>query len=63
MEERELRSVIVVTQYFHVSRTKLAFRMCGVIDVHGAHANFFEARDAYSLVREFVGYYVYRLRG
>lgn len=62
MKERELRSVVVVTQFFHVSRTKLAFRKLGIREVHGAHARYFEARDAYSLAREFVGYYAYLLR-
>lgn len=62
MKEHELRSVIVVTQFFHVSRTKLAFRKRGLVEVHGAHAKYFEKRDAYSLVREFFGYYAYWLR-
>lgn len=62
MREHELRSVIVVTQFFHVSRTKLAFRRHGVKEVGGAHARYFEARDAYSLAREFIGYYAYLLR-
>lgn len=62
MEEHELHSIIVVSQYFHVSRTKLAFRKLGVRHVYGAHARHFELRDAYSLVREFFAYYAYLLR-
>jgi vancomycin permeability regulator SanA len=52
-------SVTVITQYHHISRAKLAFRKNGFQQVYGAHADFFEWRDLYSIVREFVGYYKY----
>ena len=57
----EDQSVIVVTQYFHISRSKLAFRKVGLEDVSGASPRFFEWRDPYSLFREFFGYYKYLL--
>lgn len=52
-------SVVVVSQYFHVTRCKLAFRQVGVINVSGAHAEHYSWRDPYSILREFVGYYKY----
>ena len=55
-------SAIVVTQYFHVPRSKLALRRCGVREVHSAHAEFFELRDVYSVVREVVAWPVYFVR-
>lgn len=55
----EAKSVVVVSQFFHVSRTKLAFRQVGVENVTGVHADYFECRDLYSTVREFFGYYWY----
>lgn len=55
----DLQSAIVVTQYFHISRSKLALRNAGITEVSGAHADYFEARDTYSLFREFFGYYKY----
>ena len=54
-------SAIVVTQYFHVTRCKFAFKQVGVQDVKGAHCDFFETRDPYSILREFAGFYKYLL--
>jgi vancomycin permeability regulator SanA len=61
--ERQLRSVLLFTQYFHVSRAKLALHRAGVPEVYSAHAAFFEWRDFYSIPREmagFIAYYVNR---
>jgi vancomycin permeability regulator SanA len=52
-------SIIVVSQFYHISRTKLAFRQVGFKDIKGVHANYFEFRDFYSIFREFFGYYKY----
>lgn len=57
-----LTSVTVISQYFHVTRTKLAFRHKGFTHVYGAHAKYVEWRDVYSVLREFPGYYSYLLR-
>ncbi|MDH5380788.1 MAG: YdcF family protein [Cyclobacteriaceae bacterium] len=57
----ESSSVIVVSQFYHISRAKLAFRKAGVKKVTGAHPNYYELRDIYSLFREFFGYYKYLL--
>lgn len=59
MDELELDSVMVITQYFHVSRTKLAFRKMDFKEVYSAHAKIFEFRDIYSIIREFPAYYKY----
>ncbi|WP_248565511.1 YdcF family protein [Paenibacillus sp. L3-i20] len=59
MDDLELDSVMVITQYFHVSRTKLAFRKMDMKEVYSAHANIFEIRDIYSIIREFPAYYKY----
>ena len=63
MRGRGLSRAIVVTQYFHVPRSKLALRKCGVASVSGAHARYFELRDFYSTAREVVGWLAYRFRG
>ncbi len=52
-------SAIVVSQYFHVTRCKLAFMQVGVKYVKGVHCNFFESRDIYAAFREFFGFYKY----
>lgn len=52
-------SVILVSQYFHITRCKFAFRQAGLKNTYGAHALHFEWRDPYSLLREFFGFYKY----
>ena len=57
----DLHSAMAITQYFHISRTRLAFRHFGIDCPANAHADLFEPRDAYSTLREIVGYYAYWL--
>lgn len=52
MQERGLTSAIAVSQYFHITRTRMALRSAGIIDVGGAHARIYELRDIYSIARE-----------
>jgi len=59
----DCKSVIVVSQYFHISRCKLALKQAGVENVYGVHARCFELRDLFSLFREFFAWYVYRIPG
>lgn len=54
-------SVVVVTQYFHVTRCKLAFSQVGIENVKGVHCDYFEWRDPYSIFREVAGLYKYLL--
>ena len=54
-------TAMVVTQYYHVTRSKLAFRQVGVKKVIGVHSTYSETADAYSCLREFFGYYKYLL--
>ncbi len=62
MENLSLKSALIITQYYHITRTRLAFSKVGIEQVFSAHADFFELRDIYSLVREFFGYYKYILQ-
>lgn len=63
MDQRGYSSALVVSQYYHVPRTKLAFRRFGITEVYGAHADGSPIlRDFYSLPREVVGYIYYFLR-
>jgi vancomycin permeability regulator SanA len=56
------RSCLVVSQYFHISRTRLALRRQGVQDIRTAHARYFAVRDLYSIPREVAGYAAYLTR-
>lgn len=62
MKEKKWRSALVITQYFHISRTRLALGSFGISQVYTAHANYFELRDAYSVAREIIGYGEYLVR-
>lgn len=55
----KFKSVVVVSQFYHISRAKMTLRRKGVQEVSGAHADYFEWRDNFSLVREFLAYYKY----
>ncbi|HWE46947.1 MAG TPA: YdcF family protein [Caulobacteraceae bacterium] len=61
MRQRHWTSAFVITQYFHVPRTRLALRACGVNVAGWAHARYFDLRDFYSVPREALGYPVYGL--
>ena len=50
-------SLIVVSQYFHLTRTKMLFRKRGFNNISSASPFYFEFRDIYSLLREFAAYY------
>lgn len=62
MQRQGFVSAVVVTQYFHVLRSRLALRAAGIPTVYHAHAVFFEGRDIYSLAREAVACVAYQLR-
>jgi vancomycin permeability regulator SanA len=63
MAARDLTSVTVITQYFHVPRTRMALRGYGVTTIGSAHAHFFELRDLYSIAREIAALPAYWLKG
>lgn len=64
MKEKHWKSVIIISDYFHLSRTKLAFEKFGVKDVRSSFARGFPNLflNAFSTVREFFGFYYYLLR-
>jgi len=61
LQERGGSSVFVVTQYFHLPRSRMALHKCGVTDIASAYPYFFEPRDVYSIAREMAGIGKYAL--
>jgi vancomycin permeability regulator SanA len=59
--QNDFTSVVVISQFYHLTRIKLAFRKVGFHSLTTAHARYFEWRDFYSLLREFFAYYHYLL--
>lgn len=49
MDNKNVKSVIVTSQFYHISRTKLAFKRVGFKAVYSPHGKFFELRDIYFL--------------
>jgi vancomycin permeability regulator SanA len=62
MKEKRWTSALVISQYFHIPRTRLALKQFGIASIYSAHAEFFEVRDIYSTAREVVGYSSYLFR-
>ena len=62
MQANGMTSAIIVSQYFHVPRARMALKRFGVSVVYSAHADIFELRDFYSTAREVVAFYVYLVR-
>jgi len=60
--QQGFKSILVVSQYFHVPRAKMALQRFGIAPVYTAHARIFELRDIYSSFREFFGYLSYLFR-
>lgn len=56
-QKMHFNNIIVVSQYFHVTRTKKLFREYGFTAVSSDSPLYFEWRDLYSLLREFPAYY------
>ena len=50
-------SIIVVSQYFHLTRTKMLLKKTKIKNVNSVSPRYFEARDIYSIFREFVAFY------
>lgn len=53
-----MHNITIVSQYFHLLRSKMLFKKQGFANSCIASPHFFEWGDPYSLFREFVGYYV-----
>lgn len=62
LEPRGARSVILVSQYFHLARAAMTARRAGLDVAGGAAPRYYEARDAWSLARETIALPAYALR-
>ncbi len=62
MEKNNLSSVMVISNYFHIPRIKLACSKFDLGSVYSAHAYYFGLRDIYSIFREVIAYGYYLVR-
>ncbi len=59
IHEKGFGPPILVSQYFHIARFRLAMMKFGVQPAGNVHAQYFESKDLYSIAREVVGYIKY----
>jgi len=59
MNQHGWKRIIVISQYFHLPRCKLAFRKAGIKHVLVSYARFFSWHDLWAITRELVAYPVY----
>ncbi len=59
MEKNNFESVVIVSQYFHITRAKLAFRKYDIEQIYSDCSYIVDLRDLYSIPREFIAYYYY----
>ena len=62
MTQNGLRTATIVTQFFHVTRTRVALQRFGVACPNNVHARFFEWRALWQVLREVGGLWFYLLR-
>jgi vancomycin permeability regulator SanA len=61
MKAHNFKTILVVTQYFHMTRSRYALHRAGIQTVYTAHARYFEIRDLYSIARELIALPAYWL--
>ncbi len=52
------KSLIIVSQYFHLTRTRMLYRKHNFDNIESVSPNYFELRDIYAITREFFAYYL-----
>ena len=57
MDSLNFKTLIVVSQYFHLTRAKMLFRKKGLKNVSSQSPPYFEIRDFHSVIREFFAFY------
>ena len=62
MRENDWTSVMVVSQFYHIPRVKLALKRFGIVEIYGAHTEWITAMSAIWLAREVIAYPVYFFR-
>jgi vancomycin permeability regulator SanA len=62
LHAHDLKSVLIVSQYFHMLRCRLAFSKFGIQPIYTSHAPLWSMRDFYAVPREVIGCIVYGCR-
>lgn len=64
LQAHKLSRVLIVSQYYHLARARLAFERVGIAraDISAAYPHHFQLRDVYSSWREVPAYAMYAVR-
>lgn len=64
LQAHKLSRVLIVSQYYHLARARLAFERVGIAraDISAAYTHHFQLRDVYSSWREVPAYAMYAVR-
>lgn len=62
LKAHRLSSVLIISQYFHVPRCRLAFWKFGITPAYASHAHYYSPRDLYYIPREVAGLVAYSWR-
>jgi uncharacterized SAM-binding protein YcdF (DUF218 family) len=62
MRENNWTSVMVVSQFYHIPRVKLALKRFGIKEIYSAHAEWITGMAVIWLAREIIAYPVYFIR-
>lgn len=59
MDERQLKTATIMTQFFHIPRTRMALACVGIDAPYSSYSREFNIRDVYSTLREVPAYLLY----
>jgi hypothetical protein len=57
MRERGFSSMMIVTSYYHITRTKMALKREGIRNIAQVHAGVVNKEDAFNIAREVIDIY------
>ncbi|MEI6730145.1 MAG: YdcF family protein [Pseudomonadota bacterium] len=61
--EHNFKTIVIVSQYYHLPRCELAFRRAGITNFSADYPLYFELYDIYSIIREAVAIPFYMIYG
>lgn len=56
-QKYSFKSIIIVSQFYHISRTRMLFKKLGFNYIYNTSPAYYEWRDIYSTFREFFAFY------
>jgi uncharacterized SAM-binding protein YcdF (DUF218 family) len=61
-QEKHVARILIVTQYYHIPRTVMAFRKAGLYQLSADYPRYVEALDLFAILREAIALPVYFIK-